>query len=301
MFNPGLLSNISIFELFVSKIKKLSELARQKFPGNSQAFTASRQNEIPILIMTSESNFAETKQFFDQKNFFDYPSVILFTQTMLPSIYQSGRIILGSKSRVQFNPNGNGGLYQTLDHFGLTKLLKSQSVEYMHITGIDNILCKLADPLFLGYIANNDLDLMCKYSKRKGPTEAVGVHAIVNGKSNVIEYSVIGAVEAERVDQDGELYWNHAHLLNFVIRLDALDHILDSKYAIAHRYNVAFKSIGGWDLESNIKTVPPKDPNGYKFEVFIFEGFSLLDVAKCGLLEIDRDEEFAPIKNLDEK
>ncbi|KAL8433271.1 hypothetical protein ACSSS7_004056 [Eimeria intestinalis] len=40
--------------------------------------------------------------------------------------------------------------------------------------------------------------------------------------------------------------------------------------------------------------VPPETPNGWKLELFIFDVFPLVDRVLC--LEVDRDEEFAPIK-----
>ena len=36
-------------------------------------------------------------------------------------------------------------------------------------------------------------------------------------------------------------------------------------------------------------------PNGYKFELFLFDAFSQLD--SLGVFRIERKEEFAPVKN----
>ena len=36
-------------------------------------------------------------------------------------------------------------------------------------------------------------------------------------------------------------------------------------------------------------------PDGYKFELFLFDAFSCLD--DLGILRIERTEEFAPVKN----
>ena len=111
---------------------------------------------------------------------------------------------------------------------------------------------------------------------------------------------VIGKQEAEKLDSNGELYWNYAHLVNFVITSKALEHILNSKDEISHLYNVALKAINKYCPQKK-ELEMAKDPNGYKFELFIFQGFSVIKEEKFGLLEIDRDDEFAPIKNHDEK
>jgi len=154
--------------------------------------------------MGSEDNFEEIKEFLQDNKFFNYSSIILFGQTMLPSISPEGKILLKTKTKVAFNPNGNGGIYQTLENYELVKVLKNIGVEYLHVSGIDNILSKFADPLFVGYMKERNLDILCKYSQRKNAQEAVGVHALVDGKPNVIEYTVIGKEEAERIDNNGE-------------------------------------------------------------------------------------------------
>jgi len=86
-----------------------------------------------------------------------------------------------------------------------------------------------------------------------------------------------------------------------MITCDSLNYILESKSEITQKYNVAFKAIGNYSIKDKILEEAPKTPNGYKFELFIFQAFSLVSEEKFGLLEINRDEEFAPIKNLDEK
>jgi UDP-N-acetylglucosamine/UDP-N-acetylgalactosamine diphosphorylase len=57
---------------------------------------------------------------------------------------------------------------------------------------------------------------------------------------------------------------------------------------------VAFKKIKYFDLEKDELLVPTKE-NGYKFEIFIFDSYPFAE--RFSLLEVDRDEEFAPVKN----
>ncbi|GME86665.1 unnamed protein product [Ambrosiozyma monospora] len=61
-------------------------------------------------------------------------------------------------------------------------------------------------------------------------------------------------------------------------------------------YHVAKKKIGVLDSESG-KTVKPKEPNGIKMEQFMFDIFPFVELEKFGCLEVDRDEEFSPLKN----
>ena len=43
--------------------------------------------------------------------------------------------------------------------------------------------------------------------------------------------------------------------------------------------------------------VTPEAPNGIKMELFIFDTFPFTDPATFAALEIDREQEFAPVKN----
>jgi len=83
IYNAGLLSDTSIFELFVSKIKNLGKFARENSKiVSKKLFMDNREHEIPILIMGSLDNFDEIKEFFEKHEYFGYKSIVLFGQTM---------------------------------------------------------------------------------------------------------------------------------------------------------------------------------------------------------------------------
>jgi len=45
--------------------------------------------------------------------------------------------------------------------------------------------------------------------------------------------------------------------------------------------------------------VEPEVENGWKFELFIHSFLPMVDIGKLGILMVDRDSEFAPVKNAD--
>lgn len=49
--------------------------------------------------------------------------------------------------------------------------MKEKGVEIVHIVGVDNILSKLADPFFVGYLAHNKLNLASKYVTKRDAGE----------------------------------------------------------------------------------------------------------------------------------
>ena len=56
---------------------------------------------VPLFIMTSETNDAETRAFLAEKQYFGYPesSVHFFVQEMAPVVDKDGKILLETKSR----------------------------------------------------------------------------------------------------------------------------------------------------------------------------------------------------------
>jgi UDP-N-acetylglucosamine/UDP-N-acetylgalactosamine diphosphorylase len=59
---------------------------------------------------------------------------------------------------------------------------------------------------------------------------------------------------------------------------------------------LAKKKIKFFD-EAKGESVTPGNINGYKFELFYFDVLPMSDPEKFGLIEVKREEEFAPVKN----
>lgn len=276
-FDMGLESHKSLFEILADILK----LASKKY-GHA----------IDWYIMTSSENNDETEKFFKEHNYFDYPSdgcITFFEQGKLPMLDEDGKILIDENGFVKEAANGNGGVFASMFSNGILDNMKKRGTEWVFIGGVDNPLCQMADPLFIGFTSANNYMASSKTLKKASPEENVGVFCKRNGKPATIEYTEISKELAHKVDENGELVYGESHVMLNLFNISAIEKVKDKKLP----YHVAHKKATCLDLEGNV--IAPQMPNAYKFETFIVDVFPLLD--NVGLLRGNREDEFAPIKN----
>ena len=91
-------------------------------------------------------------------------------------------------------------------------------------------------------------------------------------------------------DADGNLLYTYGDILNMVFRVDALDRCMGADMPV----HIARKKIPYVDADGTSHA--PDSPNGFKFEQFLFDAFRYM--SSVFLFEVERQKEFAPIKNL---
>ena len=104
---------------------------------------------------------------------------------MIPCYDFEGRVILAGPTHVARAPDGNGGLYWALKNEGMLDDIEARGVKYLHAYCVDNVLVKVADPIFMGYAIKNGAESANKVVEKAFPEEAVGVTCRVDGKIEV--------------------------------------------------------------------------------------------------------------------
>jgi len=295
-YDIGLPSHKSLFQLQAERIARLQELAS----------TYSNASQTPIItwyIMTSGPTRPATEAFFREHAYFGLKpeNVVFFEQGTLPCLTLDGKIILDTPSAIAVAPDGNGGLYAAL-RSPLSKSepartvlndMEQRKIAYVHAYGVDNCLVRVADPVFVGFGISKGADCGVKVVRKTNPSESVGVVAMRGPQYSVVEYSEISKEQAERKDpKSGELAFRAANIANHFYTTEFLRSVETFEDQLA--YHIARKKIPFVDATS-AQTVKPDKPNGMKLELFVFDVFPF--AKRFGVMEVERTEEFSPLKN----
>lgn len=276
MFNIGETKELYIFEQLVRNLQKVT--------GEAGCF-------VPLYVMTSEKNDAQTREFFAEHDFFGYDKnyVKFFVQAMAPACDFDGNFLIEAEDSLAMSPNGNGGWFESLMRAGLDADIKEKGVEWLNVFAVDNVLQQIADPVFVGATILSQCVSGAKVVRKADPHERVGALCLEDGRPSIIEYYELTDEMAEATNENGSLLYGFGVILNYLFRVDKLMECQSKKLPL----HVVEKKVPYVDLEGN--TVKPTEPNAYKFETLILDMIYMMD--DCLSFEVEREKEFAPVKN----
>ena len=207
--------------------------------------------------------------------------------------------MLSSTSSVGVAPDGNGGLYAALRRplsadspTSVLTDLRDRKIQYIHAYCVDNCLVKVADPVFVGCCIARHAAAGAKVVRKTVPTESVGVLAKKGDAFSVVEYSELSKEKAEQRTSDGQLAFRAANIANHFYTTKFLESVEAMERKMS--FHIARKKIPTVDLTTG-EAVKPTEPNGMKLELFVFDVFPF--TRSLCVLEVDRAEEFSPLKN----
>lgn len=107
-------------------------------------------------------------------------------------------------------PGGNGCLFAALAAGGALDDMASRGITGLHVSTVDNIACRLGDPLFTGLCAARRAHVASKVVRKAGPRESVGLLALRRAAGGggaasslqltAVEYSELDEATASAVD-----------------------------------------------------------------------------------------------------
>lgn len=276
MYNIGLTKNVYIFERIIHNLMDVVQVVDTK---------------LHLFVMTSDKNHQATTTFFKEQNYFGYDKeyIHFFKQEMAPASDYNGKALMEGKGKIATSPNGNGGWFKSMIKSGMLDIIKENGIEWLNVFAVDNVLQRIADPVFLGAVIDQNYASGSKVIRKTSPEEKVGVMCLENNHPSIVEYYELTEAMRYEKNESGELAYNFGVILNYLFRVDHLEDLVRNELP----YHVAEKKIPYIDEHGTLVT--PEEPNGYKNELFILDMIYMLDT--CLPFEVVREKEFAPIKN----
>lgn len=278
MFPIGPLSDRTLYHMLIDQL-----LARGKEAGKA----------IPFYIMTSPPTHQETSEFLAENNYFGMKAedVTIFCQGTMPAVDSNGKLLLADKSTIFTSPDGHGGTLGALKRDGCLDDMKARGIEHVFYGQVDNPLIQACDPALLGYHIKSGSEMTSQVVRKHDPMLKVGNVVVVDGKTQIIEYSDLPDQYAKETLPDGNLKLWAGSIAVHVFERSFLDRTSDQADALPFHH--AHKKVAFVDSAGEL--VKPNENNATKFERFIFD---LLPSAKNAIVcEVDPADGFCAVKN----
>ena len=129
-----------------------------------------------------------------------------------------------------------------------------------------------------------------KVLAKNTPEENMGILCLNNNKPFIIEYYELPDELRFAYNKHNELLYKYGVTLNYLFNISNLEKLHYNTLPI----HIVTKIIPYIDINGEL--IYPNNPNGYKFETLALDMVNLHD--NCLAVEIIREKEFVPIKNL---
>ncbi len=268
---------LSLFGVFAAKIEAVGILY---------------EKPLHWFIMTSHQNHEATETFFTKHNFFGLSRehVHFFRQGRMPAVDFDGKILLESPDAIALSPDGHGGSLRALERSGSLELMKREGIEAISYFQVDNPLVRCVDAAFLGWHLKTNSEMSSKMIPKAYAGEKVGHFCTRNGHLEVVEYSDLPVELQSETDENGGLRFRAGSIAIHVLDRDFVARMAKESSLPFHRADKKIPTI-----DTGGQPVKPTQPNGVKFETFVFDALPLAQ--NPVVIETLREDDFSPVKN----
>ncbi len=257
------LQGTTLFEIHIEKLKALSKIL---------------QSPLYIGIMTSDATHNETYSYFKEKHWFGIESSIqLFKQQNMPLLTQNEKIILQEDGSFLVGPDGNGGLFEAMGKCGLLEMWDKNGIDFFSVILVDNICAEPFNMKMVVHHLLSDDEMTWAAVQRKSSEEKLGLYVLKDHKLTVLEYTEIDPSLTKALDASHKFLFPYANISQFLTRIETAKKLSKNKTS----WHAAYKKAGDLDV--------------IKLERFIFD--HLASLQRVSIVEVDRENEFYPIKN----
>lgn len=268
----------------------------QVFAEKIQAAARRYECAIPWLIMTSHQNHEATVAFFADHDYFGLGTdqVRFFRQGRMPAVDPAGKIMLATKGSIAMSPDGHGGSLRALDRSGALSQLEEEGIDTISYFQVDNPLVRCIDPAFIGWHLIRGSEMSSKMVPKAYASEKVGHFCAQRGRSVVVEYSDLPEeMQSETDPTTGGLRFIAGSIAIHMLDRDFVKRLAGGGDDLALPFHLARKKIP--TLDTRGQAVTPTEPNGIKFEMFVFDALPF--ARNPVIIETRRENDFSPVKN----
>jgi len=281
MFPIGPVSGRSLFQVLIEHLRAVSRRY---------------DTRVPLYVMTSFATHQETVAFLEKHDRFGLAAddLIVFCQGTMPALdAATGDLLLAEPDSLALSPDGHGGMLPAFVGAGGLRHAQDRGIQQLFYGQIDNPLLQVCDPELIGFHDLANSEMTTQVVRKREPMERVGNVVSIGGSVRIIEYSDLPEAAARRTDEAGELLLWAGNIAVHVFSRAFLERAAADPQSLP--FHRARKKVPHLDAQG--RPVDPTQPNGLKFERFIFD---LLPQARNALVvEADASSAFAPVKNAD--
>ncbi len=139
---------------------------------------------VPIAVMTSPLNHAETVEFFKQHGAFGR-EVHFFQQELFSMLDEK------KEPLAVLAPDGNGSVFKSFAESGLLAYFEEKGIDLISVVPVENLLADPADPVFMTFMRNKDADAGIKCIERKENDPPMGALVTRAGRLEIVEYTEV--------------------------------------------------------------------------------------------------------------
>eukprot|EP00929_Paragymnodinium_shiwhaense_P108306 TRINITY_DN74623_c0_g1_i1.p1 TRINITY_DN74623_c0_g1~~TRINITY_DN74623_c0_g1_i1.p1 ORF type:complete len:934 (-),score=113.15 TRINITY_DN74623_c0_g1_i1:63-2864(-) len=174
----GLVSGKSILQLLCERIRRVVHLSKAL---EENAKGAATRPTVPVFVMTSRLTHRCVVEHFENNKYFGLKprDVMFFEQTVFPVLSIEGHLLPQSLAgEFAHAPAGTGQLLTALASSSALEQMRDRGVESLHIVGTENLLCRVCDPVFIGFCRDLEVDCATKIVDRIDPDEDIELFCV---------------------------------------------------------------------------------------------------------------------------
>ena len=304
MFNISMPSNKTLFEYLCNRFQ-CNQMKSQEHITHLNKDILCRNST--LFIMTSQHNHKSIVEFFDAHCYFGLSkdNVIFFPQNEICALTLNGKVINTTPSELYTAPDGNGGCFTAMKQHNIIQTCEERNILFLNVVSIDNPLYNVLDPFNVGLLLMKGKcgydQMSAKCLKKNDPNEKVGNFLLFKNHPMMLDYMEVPNELKLLKKENGDLVYSACNILDYLISVQFVKKILhdDNKYKeLIKQFHILPKKFKHCEVSKDKgNVVVHENVDGLKFEIFFNSIFEFAEKDGLLLLEIEREKEFAPVKN----